>query len=241
MNLDILSKNENQKITARVSKLISQIRDLIIEKHLQPGDKLPPERILAENFGVSRRSIRTAILKLESYGILRSMPQSGTFLANIGQIAMNGMIDDILSLGLPNFKSLVETRILLELKAVKLAAEIRTEEDLEKIKRTLDAHNSKLLKGEDAVQEDLLFHLAIARASGNVTINQIMIAITPQIIVDFKKYHTDYNHLDALRIKEHEEIYKAIEIQDPQLAEETMRKHFNKLFQYCDNYKENEE
>ena len=237
MNLDILSKNENQKITVRVNKLISQIRDLINDKHLQPGDKLPPERLLAENFGVSRRSIRTAILKLESYGILKSMPQSGTFLANIGQIAMNGMIEDILNLGSPNFKSLVETRILLELKAVRLAAEIRTEDDLQKIKKTLDAHSSKLLNGGNAIQEDLLFHLAIAKASGNVTINQIMIAITPQIILDFKNYHTDYDSLDELRVNEHEEIYKAIEIQDPQLAEQTMVKHFKMLYQYCDNYK----
>ena len=49
MNLDVLSKNENQGITSRVKKLISQIGDLINHKHLQPGDKLPAERILAEN------------------------------------------------------------------------------------------------------------------------------------------------------------------------------------------------
>jgi len=237
MNLDILSNRENQKITARVNTLIAQIRDLINNSHLQPGDKLPPERLLAENLKVSRRSIRTAILKLESYGILKSIPQSGTYLANIGQIAMNGMIEDILNLGSPNFKSLVETRILLELKAVRLAAEIRTEDDLQKIKKTLDAHSSKLLNGGNAIQEDLLFHLAIAKASGNVTINQIMIAITPQIILDFKNYHTDYDSLDELRVNEHEEIYKAIEIQDPQLAEQTMVKHFKMLYQYCDNYK----
>ena len=193
MNLDILSKNENQEITNRVNKLISQISDLINQKHLQPGDKLPAERILAEKFGVSRRSIGAAILKLESYGILKSMPQSGTFVANIGRVAMNGMVEDILNLGLPNFKSLVETRILLELEAVKLVATRRTEEDLRKIKEALDAHESKLLSGKDAVQEDLLFHLAIAKVSGNVTINQIMIAITPQIILDFKKYHIDYD------------------------------------------------
>ncbi|WP_298497050.1 FadR/GntR family transcriptional regulator [uncultured Algibacter sp.] len=233
MNLDVLSKNENQEITNRVKKLISEISELINQKHLQPGDKLPAERILAEKFGVSRRSVRVAILKLESYGILKSIPQSGTFIANIGAVAMNGMIEDILSLDLPNFKSLVETRILLELKAVKLASLRRTKEDLKRIKSALDAHKKKLLSGEDAVQEDLLFHLAIAKASGNVTINQIMIAITPQIIVDFKKYHTDYDDLDELRIKEHSEIYEAIKIQDSQLAKSKMKKHFKLLYEYC--------
>ena len=233
MNLDVLSKNENQEITNRVKKLISQIGDLITNKHLQPGDKLPAERILAEKFDVSRRSIRVAILKLESYGILISMPQSGTFVANIGNVAMHGMIEDILSLGMPNFKSLVETRILLELKAVRLAALRRTEEDLQKIKLALDAHKAKLLSGKDAVQEDLLFHLAIAKASGNVTMNQIMIGITPQIIVDFKKYHTDYDNLDSLRIDEHADIYEAIKDKNPQLAKSQMKKHFKLLYEYC--------
>tara|TARA_R110002096_G_C14548067_1_gene719019 strand:+ start:696 stop:1412 length:717 start_codon:yes stop_codon:yes gene_type:complete len=238
MNLDILSKNENQEITNRVNKLISQISDLINQKHLQPGDKLPAERILAEKFGVSRRSIGAAILKLESYGILKSMPQSGTFVANIGRVAMNGMVEDILNLGLPNFKSLVETRILLELEAVKLVATRRTEEDLRKIKEALDAHESKLLSGKDAVQEDLLFHLAIAKVSGNVTINQIMIAITPQIILDFKKYHIDYDYLDELRIKEHAGIFEAIKNQNPKLAVKRMKKHFKLLYQYCKNISE---
>ncbi|MFD0990792.1 FadR/GntR family transcriptional regulator [Mariniflexile jejuense] len=238
MNLDVLSKNENQEITTRVKKLISQISDLISQKHLQPGDKLPAERILAEKFNVSRRSIRVAILKLESYGILISMPQSGTFIANIGSIAMNGMIDDILSLGLPNFKSLVETRVLLELKAVRLAAKRRSEADLQRIKQALEAHEAKLLSGEDAVQEDLLFHLAIAKASGNVTMNQIMIGITPQIIVEFKKYHTDYDSLDELRVIEHKEIYEAIKAQNSQIAKRKMKKHFKMLYQYCENIKE---
>jgi len=233
MNIDVLSKNENLEITSRVKKLISQISDLIVNKHLDPGDKLPSERVLAEKFDVSRRSVRVAILKLESYGILISIPQSGTFVANIGAIAMKGMVEDILSLDMPNFKSLVETRILLELKAVRLAALRRTDADLEKIKATLDAHETKLLSGEDAVQEDLLFHLAIAKASGNVTMNKIMIAITPQIIVDFKKYHTDYNSLDKLRIKEHTEIYEAIKQKNPQLAKSKMKEHFKMLYQYC--------
>ena len=233
MNLDVLSKNENQEITNRVKKLISQINDLINHKHLQPGDKLPAERVLAEKFEVSRRSVRAAILKLESYGILISKPQSGTFVANIGTVAMNGMVEDILSLGMPNFKSLVETRILLELKAVTLASLRRTDDDLIKIKNALIAHKSKVLSGENAVQEDLLFHLAIAKASGNVTMNQIMIGITPQIIVDFKKYHKAYDNLDELRIREHSEIYEAIKEKNPQLAKSKMKEHFKLLYDYC--------
>lgn len=233
MNIEILKKNENQNITARVNKIISEIRDLINNKHLKPGDRLPSQRILAEKFNVSRRSVTTAILKLESFGILISMPQSGTFIANIGVTAMNGMIEDILSLGVPDFKSLVATRILVELKVVSLAASNRSKEDLKNIKKALKKHKSKLLLGEDAVQEDLLFHLAIAKASGNVTMNKIMIGITPQIIIDFKKYHIDYPNLNDERIEEHQKIYDAIESQNPQLAEDEMKKHFKLLYEYC--------
>lgn len=233
MNIEILKKNENQNITARVNKIISEIRDLINNKHLKPGDRLPSQRILAEKFNVSRRSVTTAILKLESFGILISMPQSGTFIANIGVTAMNGMIEDILSLGVPDFKSLVATRILVELKVVSLAASNRSKEDLKNIKKALKKHKSKLLLGEDAVQEDLLFHLAIAKASGNVTMNKIMIGITPQIIIDFKKYHIDYANLNDERIEEHQKIYDAIESQNPQLAEDEMKKHFKLLYEYC--------
>ncbi|WP_158974023.1 FadR/GntR family transcriptional regulator [Cellulophaga sp. L1A9] len=238
MNINVLSKNENQEVTNRVNKIITGIRDLINDKYLQPGDKLPSERELSEKFEVSRRSIRTGILKLEFYGILRSMPQSGTFVANIGSVAMNGMIEDILNLGPPDFKSLVKTRMLLELEAVKLAALSRSKEDLDTIKSALDAHRSKLLSGEDAVQEDLLFHLAIAKASGNVTMNMFMIAITPQIIIDFKNYHVDYEYLHELRIKEHEEIHDAIKVQNPKLAEGKMKEHFKMLYQYCEGEKQ---
>ena len=148
MRLEVITKSENQTIQ---DSIILKIRDLINVKNLEPGDKLPSERMLSEKFEVSRGNIREAIQKLEFYGILNSIPQSGTFVANIGVIAMNGMIDDILRLEDPDFKSLVETRILLELKTVRLAALRRTEEDLVLMKNALDAYAEKVLKGEDAV------------------------------------------------------------------------------------------
>ena len=113
MKVEILNLNGNYSIQKEV---IAKIGDLINHKNLEPGDKLPSERMLSEKFKVTRGVIREAIQKLEFYGLLKSIPQSGTFVANIGVIALNGMIDDILTLEAPDFKSLVETRILLELK-----------------------------------------------------------------------------------------------------------------------------
>lgn len=232
MKLEILTKNENQAIQ---NHIISKIRDLMNHKNLETGDKLPAERILAEKFGVSRSNLREAIQKLEFYGILKSKPQSGTFVADIGQVAMNGMMEDILRLEDPDFKSLVETRILLELKTVRLAAQRRTAKDLKQMKEALEAYSIKVNNGEDAVEEDLLFHLAIAKASGNSTMNTFMLIITPEIITNFEKYHVCDKGLAFRGIEEHQEIYDAIESQDSQLAKEKMKVHFKMLYQYCYN------
>ena len=235
MRVEILTKSENQQVQ---TEIISKLRDLINYKNLEPGDKLPSERMLSEKFGVSRSNVREAIQKLEFFGILNSKPQSGTFIADIGQIAMSGMMDDILRLEDPDFKSLVETRILLELKTVRLASLRRTDEDLQRMRETLDAYNAKVLAGKDAVEEDLLFHLAIAKASKNSTMNTFMLIITPEIITNFEKYHVCDANLSFKGIQEHEDIYEAIKEQDPKKAKEKMKTHFRVLYQYCYNVKE---
>ncbi|MFD2917192.1 FadR/GntR family transcriptional regulator [Psychroserpens luteus] len=232
MKLEILAKIDSLDSQ---NAIISKIRDLINFKNLEPGDKLPSERTLSEKFGVTRSNVRDAIQKLEFYGLLKSIPQSGTFVANIGVIAMNGMIDDILRLESPDFKSLVETRILLELKTVRLASLRRTDQDLEKIRAALDAYVEKVLEGKDAVQEDLLFHLAIAKASGNSSMNTFMLKITPEIITNFEKYHVCDKSLANKGIEEHEAIFNAIKNQNPKLAKQKMKEHFNVLYQYCYN------
>lgn len=232
MKIEILTRTENQEIQ---NEIISKIRDLMNFKNLEPGDKLPSERMLSEKFGVSRTNVREAIQKLEFYGLLISKPQSGTFVADIGQVAMNGMIEDILRLEEPDFKSLVETRILLELKTVRLAAQRRTKDDLIRMKNALDAYSEKVMHGQDAVQEDLLFHLAIAKASGNSTMNTFMLTITPEIITNFEKYHVCDKDKAFRGIKEHEDVFDAIKQQNPQLAKEKMKVHFKTLYQYCYN------
>ena len=232
LKIEILTKNENQEIQ---NDIITKMRDLMNHKNLEPGDKLPSERMLSEKFEVSRTNVREAIQKLEFYGILKSKPQSGTFVADIGQVAMNGMMEDILRLKDPDFKSLVETRILLELKTVRLAAQRRTDEDLRQMQNALEAYSKKVKNGEDAVQEDLLFHLAIAKASGNSTMNTFMLIITPEIITNFEKYHVCDKGLAVRGVQEHQEVFDAIKAQDPQLAKQKMKIHFKTLYQYCYN------
>lgn len=235
MKFEIIIKNDNQEV---IDIIISKIRDLINFKNLEPGDKLPSERMLSDKFEVTRRNVRDAIQKLEFYGLLKSIPQSGTFVANIGVIALNGMIDDILGLDKPDFRSLVETRILLELKAAKLSALKRTEEDLANLKKALDAYSSKVLNNEESLQEDLLFHLAIAKASGNSTLNTLMLMITPEIITNFEKHHVCDKKLALSGINEHTAIFEAIRDQNPTEAEEKVKIHFKNLYEYCYKFKD---
>lgn len=232
MNLEVISRKDNKEA---INIVIAKIRDYINFKNLEPLDKIPSERMLSEKFEISRTTVREAIQKLEFYGILKSIPQSGTFVANIGKIAINGIIDDILRLGTSDFKSLVETRILLELKTVRLAATRRTVDDLIKIKNALDAFSEKVYNGEDAVQEDLIFHLAIAKASGNSTINDLMLIITPEILTNFEKFHVcnKIENEGVNIINEHTEVYDAIVAQNPALAKQKMKEHFKALYEYC--------
>ena len=234
MKLEILSKPDNFDIQ---KDIITKIRDYINLKNLEPGDKLPAERMLADKFNVSRSSLREAIQKLEFYGLLESMPQSGTFIANVGVIAINGIIEDLINLKDPDFKSLVETRILLELKTAKLAALRRTDENLIEMEAALEAYKNKVINGEDALQEDLLFHLAIAKASGNSTMNSLILMITPGIITNFEKYHVCEVGLSQKGINEHQAIFDEIKNQNSKLAEDNMRTHFKVLYEYCYNLK----
>lgn len=229
MKLELVSKGE----TTVQNEIISKLRDLINAKNLETGDKLPSERMLSEKFEVSRSNIREALQLLEFYGLLKSKPQSGTFIAEIGPIALNGMIDDILRLEDPDFRSLVETRIMLELKTVGLAAQRRSEKQLEQIEGALLAYKEKVLNGENAVQEDLLFHLAIAQATGNSKMNSFMLMITPNIITNFEKYHVCDKGQSVKGIQEHQDIFDAIKEQNSEKAREKMKIHFSVLYQYC--------
>lgn len=215
--------------------IISKIRDLINLKNLEPGDKLPSERMLAEKFTVSRSNLREALQTLEFYGLVKSIPQSGTFIADIGITALNGMVDDILNLPVPSFKDLVEARIFLELKGVKLAALRRNDQDIMDIENALANYTEKVIRGEDAVEEDLLFHLAVAKASKNPTLNTFMLKITPEIINNFEEHHICDKNTAFKGIQEHKDILDAIKEQNPSQAKEAMKKHFKNLYQYCYN------
>lgn len=121
----------------------------------------------------------------------------------------------------------------MEPKTVRLAAMRRTEEDLVAMRTTLDRYKKKVSEGENAFQEDLLFYLAIAKASKNATMNTLMLMITPEIITNFEKHHVCDSDMAQASIAEHERIYGAIKNQDTLQAKKMMKQHFKALYQYC--------
>ena len=212
--------------------IIRQIRSLITSGQLNPGDKLPPERKLAEKFGIGRSVVRDAIRKLEFYGIVRTLPQSGTVIAGIGIVALEGLITDVLNIEETDFASLVETRVLLEVNAAGMAAERRTVDDIIKLESALAAYEVKVSKGDSAVEEDLLFHIKIAEASGNIVLKSLMLIITPDIVKNFTQLNVCREDRVFLTLKEHRDILDQIKNQNKVGAEEAMRHHLSDIVNF---------
>jgi len=205
LKISLIDKYENKSLQKDV---ICKIRDLVNLRNLEKGDKLPSERLMSERFEVNRNQVREAISQLEFYGLLSSVAQSGTILET-GLMGFNGMINEIVSLDTPSFIELVETRITLEYKTVCLAAERRTAEDLKSIEQALSAYKEKISNSKDYLEEDLLFHLAIAKASKNSTMLTLMLLITPPILSKYERDTVCEGDEAISEIKKHENIYTA--------------------------------
>ena len=228
----MLGNLQKINIENTVDIIIRQIRSLIASGELKPGDKLPPERKLADHLGVGRSAVRDAIRKLEFYGILKTLPQSGTVVAGMGIAALEGLISDVLELEDSDFASLVETRVILEINAAQYAAERRTEDDIESLQMALEAYEIKVLDGQQAVEEDLLFHLKIAEASKNTVLKSLMLIITPDIITHYITLEICKDGRFYQSLDEHKEILKYIIDNEPELAGKAMRNHLKDVLQY---------
>lgn len=223
------------KVETPVDKIIRQIRALITSGQINPGDKLPSERMLAERFAIGRSYVRDAIQKLEFYGILKTLPQSGTVVAGLGIAALEGLITDVLAMEKSDFSSLVETRVLLEIKAASLAAERRTADDIIALKNALMQYEEKLTSSGVAIEEDLLFHLKIAEASRNTVLKSLMLIITPDIIKNYAQLKICDNSMTKKTIEEHRTILMHIINQDVEAAERAMKLHLDDVLSFSMN------
>lgn len=230
-----LVNNENDLV--KESDVMTKIRQLIKKHNLAAGDKLPSERKLSEKLGVSRNQIRIAIQKLEFYGILETLPQSGSVVTGIGVPSMNTMMNDFLDLETPDFKSLVETRLIIETTAVKLAAERRTQKSIDLLEETHEKFTYCLINNKPSLIEDIKFHLAIVEATSNTVLYGLMTIIVPDIIGHFNKEHICDRSQAQKLIEEHKDILESIKNQDQDAAERALNVHFKALHHYIDSKK----
>jgi len=212
--------------------IIRQVRELLSTGQLQPGDKLPPERKLSEKFGVGRTHVRDAIRKLEFYGIVKTKPQSGTFVASIGIDALESLISDVLQIDAYSFLSLVETREVLELESVKLACERHLPDDIEKLEASLLNYLAKTEQGVKAVEEDFLFHLTIAELSKNKVLKSLLLIIIPDILSNYSIFKVCDIATDKA-IEEHKQLFRFIKERNCEAATEIMQAHLQGVMNFA--------
>ena len=171
----------------QVETVLKYIKEQLYSGSLQPGERLPAERRLAEMLGVGRAHVRTAFQKLEFYGIVQTFPQSGTVVAQEKMQVLERLITDALQIEQYDFASLVYVRVLLELEAVKLCARNRTPEDLENIEQALIECEEKFYTDE-RVSKDFAYHQALARGAHNPVIASMLLVITPDVLRYYQRY-----------------------------------------------------
>ncbi|GAB5558140.1 MAG: FadR/GntR family transcriptional regulator [Schleiferiaceae bacterium] len=227
----ILDNLKEIAIESPVDIIIRQIKDSISKGEIEPGAKLPPERKLAEKFGVGRSYVREAIRKLEFYGVLKTLPQSGTIVAGLGIVALEGLISEVLSITEKDFGSLIETRYFMEVEAARLAAERRTQQDIENLQMSLEDYKREVEKGNQGIDQDLIFHLAIAEASKNPVLKSLMMLITPDILHNYHKKNVCGDGKTRLALEQHQQILQAIIDQDAEAVQLRMKEHLDDILE----------
>lgn len=212
-------------------RVFKYLRDEMVYGRLKAGAKLPSERSLVEVLGISRGYVRKALAKLEHYGLIKTLPKSGTIVADLGPKAITGLIAAIGNLDEAfDPSSLFEIRDVLEVFAAGQAARRCDNEGIAEILKWHGEFKAKADRGERALEEDHLFHLAIAKASGNPVCVSLVSYITPQII----SLNADFAESDPDRFahtfEEHEAIVQGIRKADADAAGRAMRLHMEQAW-----------
>lgn len=228
----VLQSLKEVSLEKPVDVIIRQIKELVISGQLKPGDKLPPERKLSEQMAVGRAHVREALRKLEFYGILKTRPQSGTYVASIGVSALESLIADVLKIDSPSFVSLVETRVLLEEATIRLACERRTKQDIAQLEESLNAYLGKANRGIKAVEEDLMFHLTIAETSKNKVLKSLLLIIIPDIISNYSVFKV-CDTVTQKALKEHNQLFDCIKKGEADKGARIMKEHLKGVSEFA--------
>jgi GntR family transcriptional repressor for pyruvate dehydrogenase complex len=233
MNRDNLLNHFSEIEVSKVSDLIAkQIIDLRIKQVLKPGDRLPSENDLANKFHVTRGQVREALKRLEYFGVLQTIPQSGTVVANMSVQALRTLVSNMVSrqkMENEDFYSLLDTRATLEVHAAELAASNSNDSTIKTIEDAQKLFVESLSDGSLGIEEDINFHLTIAECSNNIFLESLILIIAPDIIKHYREAGKVSKERLEQTVEEHQKIVEAIRSQSPENAFRAMKEHMTAL------------
>jgi GntR family transcriptional regulator, transcriptional repressor for pyruvate dehydrogenase complex len=207
-------------------QVVSQFVDLLRKGELAAGDRLPPERELAERFGVGRNSIREALRELNMLGLVTSRHGEGTFVGRPDASQLMAPFRAVIELSAPAVDSIVEFRLAFEPGIAALAARNLTAEGEQRLGAALERFEGALArKGAQAEHSDAAFHFAIAECTGNPTViavHQALLELLTTSRSGLKREAYEPDHQIAVG---HRELHAAITSRDEERARTTMHEH----------------
>jgi len=243
--LQVIEELKRVDTTAPVDRIIQQVRNMLRDEVLKPGDRLPSEKRLEESTGIKRGVISRAFRYLESYGILRTVPQSGTYVAAIGFDALQGLLANIITLESHHLESLMEVRQVLDAYAAEQACRHATDEELQELAEVHRDVAAKIEEQERRFDEDLVFHLKIAELSKNPALKSFISLLTSQAIGLFAELEKEIPAETLVRrfhqvAGEHRAILDAILARDEEAARNAIAEHYRIAREFRARYRDSE-
>lgn len=215
----------------RISEVIvEQIRLLMRQGQLKPGDRLPPERDLCERFGVSRVTVREALRMLESSGLveIRVGARGGAFVTIPSSNRVGEGLSDLLTLSVISAADVTEVRLILEVGIVPLVCERATEEDLAALEEICERSEQALRDGEYTMDMSLEFHTRVAAATHNPALSMLVESFSGPILMSLEQAKSAAPEMGSLGTDEHERFIEAVRRRDADAASAIMRQHLER-------------
>ena len=210
--------------------VVAQVYDLIKAQELRPGDRLPPERALANQLGVSRTALRAGLRSLISMGLLKSRQGAGTFLADGPPALDSEPLKLLAALHGFTFEHMFEARAILEVSAAGLAATRATSDQMATLADELTEMHTALNDPHKYLIHDIRFHRAIAAASGNPTL-ATLVEMVSGAMYERRRQTIERAHDFSESLEMHRRVYRAIRSRVPEDAREAMREHISRAQQ----------
>lgn len=210
----------------RVSdEIIDQIKSLISEGILKPGDRLPPERELVKKFGVSRPSLREALNSLVAMRFLE-VKTKRTFVKSVTSERIQDPLSLLIKTDTQKIFDLIEVRKAIEVWSAFHAAQRVTEEDIKRLESIIKEMKKAFDEGRSWEKQDADFHLALAQTTHNTIQTHIMSTIYDLLRESVARVFTDQEKIKKL-LHQHYRIFNAIKNHSPDKARERTLEHLN--------------